>query len=99
MPNLAADLPLWSIVMPTLGSAIANPSNPSSGPLWNPEPKVRASLGILTNCLLPLGLCVWTTTHIDYVPPTNWWNAMSLNLYYLIMAMYVPEVMMAVAGS
>ncbi|KAH7629127.1 hypothetical protein B0T09DRAFT_358118 [Sordaria sp. MPI-SDFR-AT-0083] len=33
--------------------------------IWTPEPSRRGTFGILSTCLLALGLCVWTALHLN----------------------------------
>lgn len=100
MPNLVSYLPIWHMIMPALGAPVSsNPSNPSSERPWGAEPKGRGSLGILTNCLLTLGLCVWTTIHVDFDPHTTFRQAAGRKMFLVILAMLAPELVMAVAGG
>lgn len=86
-------------MMSVLGVPIPDSSGQrSSQPVWQPEPRGRGSLSIIINCLLTLGLCVWTTVHIDVIPNATWWQIFRAKLVYVITAMLVPEIVMASAG-
>ncbi|KAK0652743.1 hypothetical protein B0T16DRAFT_369522 [Cercophora newfieldiana] len=37
---------------------------------WKPEPSERGTFGILSTCIITLGLCVWTAIHLN-VPARN----------------------------
>lgn len=40
-----------------------SPANGTSP--WRPEPTFRGTFGILSTCLLTLGLCVWSAIHLN----------------------------------
>ncbi|KAK4108126.1 hypothetical protein N656DRAFT_453762 [Canariomyces notabilis] len=37
----------------------------SQTPSWRPEPRERGTFGILSTCIVTLGLCVWTAIHLN----------------------------------
>ena len=37
---------------------------------WRPEPTFRGTFGILSTCLITLGLCVWSAIHLN-IPANN----------------------------
>ena len=45
----------------------ASTSRPAT---WKPEPYERGTFGILSTCIITLGLCVWTAIHLN-VPARN----------------------------
>ena len=38
--------------------------------VWYPEPRVRGSFSILSSCIVTLGLCIWTSVHLN-IPTHN----------------------------
>lgn len=99
MPGPLSYLTVWNMIIPVLGAPITEPKNPSAEPPWSAEPTGRGSWSILLNCLLTLGLCVWTTIHIDFVPNRTRGEEFWVKFKYVIIAMLAPEVMMVVAGA
>lgn len=39
--------------------------NNATDPHWEPEPDRRGTFGIISTCLVTLGLCVWTAMHLN----------------------------------
>jgi hypothetical protein len=45
--------------------SVANDTSP-----WRPQPTFRGTFGILSTCLVTLGLCVWSAIHLN-IPARN----------------------------
>lgn len=95
MPN---PLSYITMIIPVLAASINEPSIISAEPAWKAEPTGRGSLSIILNCLVTLLLCVWTTTHINFVPNMPGWLECLINLVYVVAAMLAPEMMLGMAG-
>ncbi|KAK4196854.1 hypothetical protein QBC40DRAFT_312562 [Triangularia verruculosa] len=73
---------------------------------WHPEPAFRGTWGILYTCLITLGLCVWTSVHvnIDGLPAggqqsRKWWNPLGWTTWQqrrklgcMVFAFFAPEI-------
>ncbi|KAK3401108.1 hypothetical protein B0T20DRAFT_348875 [Sordaria brevicollis] len=65
----------------------------SSDPNWVPEPSTRGTFGILSVCLVTLGLCVWTAIHLN-VPEHDepGWKQLLRKIGWLMLGLLSPEI-------
>ena len=70
-----------------LGDGVANATA-----RWQPEPGVRGTWSILWSCLITLGLCAWSTLHLN-VPEFGKANQQFwVKTRWLLCIIFAPEV-------
>ncbi|PMD12836.1 hypothetical protein NA56DRAFT_453094 [Hyaloscypha hepaticicola] len=63
--------------------------NPTAS--WHPEPTFRGTYSILSTCIVTLGLCVWTSLHLNipaYGKASQQWRK---KLVWLVVGLFAPE--------
>src|SRR5271169_2383259 len=71
-------------------SASPDPTEPP----YVPEPQRRGTVGLISTCVITLGLCVWTAIHINIVPggEKKWWRRrFARKVGWSLLAMFAPE--------
>src|SRR6266516_8036933 len=69
---------------------------------WHGEPRGRGTWGILSTCLLTLGLCVWTAVHLN-IPKKKGTRIieclrfLQFKLLWVLVGVFAPEVMVYIA--
>jgi hypothetical protein len=69
---------------------------------WHSEPRGRGTWGILSTCLLTLGLCVWTALHLN-IPKKKgtgiieYLRFLRSKLLWVLVGFFAPEVMVYMA--
>lgn len=60
---------------------------------WVPEPGTRGTFGILSVCLVTLGLCVWTAIHLN-VPgyKESGWKQVMRKAGWLMLSLLSPKI-------
>jgi hypothetical protein len=58
---------------------------------WKPEPSQRGTYGILSTCLVTLGLCVWTAIHLNLPAHEEWLKQKWRKVGWMILGFLAPE--------
>jgi hypothetical protein len=74
-----------------------SPDDPTSEPAWNPEPQFRGTVGILTPCIITLGICVWTAIHLNINPVPTPLRGFLFKFGWLVAGIFMPEYVLGVA--
>ncbi|KAH6668786.1 hypothetical protein B0J14DRAFT_150464 [Halenospora varia] len=85
---------MWQI----LGDKVANGLNSTDPiPVWKAGPAQRGTFGILSNCILTLGLCIWTSLHLN-IPEHNTASVQFMRkLNWMFLGLIAPELVVATA--
>lgn len=59
--------------------------------VWHPEPQGRGTYAILSSCLLTMGLCVWTTVHLNLSTHKKTVNQFWRRVGWLVLGLFAPE--------
>ncbi|PMD43237.1 hypothetical protein L207DRAFT_563960 [Hyaloscypha variabilis F] len=66
-------------------------------PLWVDDPAGRGTWGLLYSCTFTLGICVWTSIHLNIPPKESRWKAWRRKLKWLFIALFAPELVVFTA--
>jgi hypothetical protein len=58
---------------------------------WHPEPTFRGTYAILSNCIVTIGLCVWTTLHLNIPEYEKTLMQYLHKIAWLIIGLFAPE--------
>src|SRR5271154_2319138 len=80
------------------------PTNSSSGtdsasPSYVAGPSGRGTVGLLTQCVVTLLLCVWTAIHLNIDSSGKWWKRYVKKIGWALTAMFAPELVLWRAWS
>jgi hypothetical protein len=84
----------------TLAAPIQNAtaSHTEVAPSWVNDPSRRGTWNILWSCTFTLGLCVWTSVHLNLPSPHyTWWVQWVRKIKWLLIAVIAPEFVVFVA--
>jgi hypothetical protein len=59
---------------------------------WHPEPQFRGTYGILSSCLITLGLCIWTAVHLNLPEQSKAKAQVWRKTKWLFIALLAPEI-------
>ena len=59
--------------------------------VWRPEPQYRGTYGILSTCLVTMGLCIWTAVHLNIREHKGFWVQMGRKIGWLVTGLFAPE--------
>ena len=73
----------------------AAPVGGPSAPVYVPGPSSRGTIGLVTNCVLTLSLCVWTAIHLNVFPRgTTLRKRVLCQTAWAVLGMFAPEVVL-----
>lgn len=75
-------------------SPFGNTTQPAA---WHSEPSHRGTYGLLSTCIITLGLCVWTAVHLNIPAQGKSSRQILRKLKWLLIALLSPEVVVYTA--
>lgn len=70
----------------------STPAANTTNVAWVPEPRGRGTFGLVTSCVVTLGLCVWTAIHPDVIPDSTPWRRAWDKVLWMLMALCTPDI-------
>jgi len=64
---------------------------PNDTATWHPEPLRRGTFGLLSSCLITMGLCVWTSVHLNLPEPGKRNRQFWRKALWLVYGLFAPE--------
>jgi hypothetical protein len=73
----------------------AAPVGGPSAPAYVPGPSGRGTVGLVSNCVVTLSLCVWTAIHLNVFPPgTTLRKRIWSRLAWALLGTFAPEIVL-----
>ncbi|PMD28468.1 hypothetical protein NA56DRAFT_548989, partial [Hyaloscypha hepaticicola] len=66
-------------------------------PSWVEDPAGRGTWGLLYSCTFTLGVCVWTSIHLNVPPKESPSTSWRRQVKWLFIAVFAPEVVLFTA--
>ena len=76
------------------GQNPVNHTNP-----WRSEPPYRGTYGILSTCLVTMGLCIWTALHLNMQEHNGFYRQMWRKVGWLTIGLFAPEMVLPALES
>lgn len=97
--NPSSSPSLASTTIPALPSSTSASANTTTAHTpsvvgWTSTPQVRGTFDLLLSCLTTLSLCAWTAYHPNVQGTRSEWKRMVRRLGWMIVAVFVPEIVL-----
>jgi hypothetical protein len=87
---------LFLLAFPVVQSLVHGNETTTVG--WVPDPMGRGTFGLVSSCLLTLGVCVWSAIHLNVPPPSDTqYHIWLRNVKWGLVGIFAPELILFAA--